>query len=324
MLPKISFVTPMKEKDFRVIEMLKSIRSQNYPQNKIEIIIIDGGSNPEVLQACKEYKVKIYDNPKQLAEGAGMGKDQGIWKSKGELIVISESDIEYIEKDWIRNMIKPFKENKNIFATMPKLFVHPRDNVINRYLSYVGVDPFAIYRSLEGQLGLGVNLKEIKKKGYFLLKLNKEAPFCFGSNGFMFKRELINEVGDYAQDVEFIARLANANYCDFAVVENASVWHKNVGGLYDFIRKRIKWTRNYSKYYVKQKKDFNWITNKKEFFFYVLKNMLIFPQIPISISRAVYFKDSAWLFHAPLMFFSTGLNIYFTFNSNSMWKQVFG
>ena len=42
--PKISFITPMKEKDFRVIKMLQSIRSQNYPQEKIEILIIDGGN----------------------------------------------------------------------------------------------------------------------------------------------------------------------------------------------------------------------------------------------------------------------------------------
>lgn len=35
----------MKEKDFRVIRMLQSIRSQDYPQDKIDILIIDDGSN---------------------------------------------------------------------------------------------------------------------------------------------------------------------------------------------------------------------------------------------------------------------------------------
>ena len=93
--PLISFVTPMKEKDFRVIKLLESVQRQNYPKNKIELIITDGGSNPKVLDACKKFDfVKIYPNPKGFAEGAGMGKDQGIWKSKGKYVVIAKSDIE--------------------------------------------------------------------------------------------------------------------------------------------------------------------------------------------------------------------------------------
>ena len=154
----------MKEKDFRVIKLLESIKKQNYPQNKIEVIITDGGSNSEVLKKCMEYEfVKIYNNSKGYAEGAGMGKDQGIWKSSGEYVVIAESDIELIEKDWINNMLRPFEKNKDIFGSVPRLFVNPNDNLTNRYLSYVGVDPFAVYRSIEGQLQLNKRLN--KKQG---------------------------------------------------------------------------------------------------------------------------------------------------------------
>src|SRR3989344_1936734 len=151
--PLISFVTPMKEKDFRVMKLINSVKNQNYPKERIELIITDGGSNPKVLEECKKFDfVRIYNNPKKLAEGAGMGKDQGIWKSKGKYIVIAESDIELIEKDWIINMIEPLENELKVFASVPRLFINKRDNLTNRYLSYVGVDPFAIYRSIEGQL----------------------------------------------------------------------------------------------------------------------------------------------------------------------------
>jgi glycosyltransferase involved in cell wall biosynthesis len=326
-LPKISFITPMKEKDFRVIKLLESIKKQDYPLDKIELIITDGGSNPEVLEECKKYSfVKIYPNLKQLAEGAGMGKDQGIWKSSGEFIVIAESDIELIEEKWIRNMIKPLIEDKEIFASVPRLYVNPNDNLTNRYLSYVGVDPFASNRSIEGQLELNKKIFEVSKraKDFFVLKLDKELPYCMGSNGFMFRRSLIKDVGDYAQDLEFIARLAKKGYERFAVVENARVWHKNVKGFRDFMRKRLKWTKNYSLVYVKEKKDFRWIESKPKFFAYAFKNMIIVPNIPISIRKAVYYKDFAWLLHPLFMFISTGLNIYFTLFSKAMLKQVFG
>ncbi len=323
MKPIISFVTPMKEKDFRVIALLKSIRFQNYPQNRIEIIIIDGGSNPEILQACKNYKVKIFFNPKQLAEGAGMGKDQGIWKSKGKYIVIAESDIELIGKDWIINMIRPLENNSEIFASVPRLFINKKDNVTNRYLSYLGVDPFAIYRSIEGQLELNNNIKKVHKQGYDILELNVKNPYCMGSNGFMFRKSLIKKVGDYAQDVEFIARLAKSGYTKFAVIDKSRIWHKNIKSMGDFLRKRIRWTRNYAKVYIREKKDFQWITDRREFFFYVLKNLVLIPAIITSVKNSIRYHDRAWFLHAPLLFLSTILNIYFTFTSKKMLTQIF-
>lgn len=320
--PKVSFVIPMKEQDFRVIKLLESIKKQDYPKDKIEIIITDGGSNPKVIEECKKYPVKIYYNPKGFAEGAGMGKDQGIWKSTGDLIVISESDIELIEKDWVKSMLKPFDKDKEIFASVPRLYIHPKDNLTNRYLSYVGVDPFAIYRALEGVLVLNKKF-ENKKQEYFILKLDKKEPYCMGSNGFMFKKELIKKVGDYAQDVEFISRLAEKDYTKFAVVNNAHVWHKNVKGFSNFLKKRMKWTRNYSKVYIKEKKRFKWITNKPFFFMYTLKNLLIFPEIPRSIRNTFRYKDRAWLIHPFMLFLSTLINVYFTLTSRDMINQIF-
>jgi hypothetical protein len=188
----------------------------------------------------------------------------------------------------------------------------------------VGVDPFASYRSIEAHLSLNSKLKKINKKDYFLLKLDKKEPYCMGSNGFMFRKDLINEVGPYAQDVEFIARISKLSKKNkFAVVNNAKVWHKNIDSLISFIKKRIKWTKNYSKIYVNEKKDFEWITNKKKFFIYVLKNLLIFPNLFISLKKYIETKDVAWFLHPFLMFFSTSLNIYFTIFSKKMIMQLF-
>lgn len=313
----------MKEKDFRVIGLLKSIDAQDYPKDNIELIITDGGSNPDVLEECRKFPwVKIHYNPKMLAEGAGMGKDQGIWHSTGEFIVIAESDIELMDPSWIRNMLKPFKD-KEVFAACPRLYIHPKDSPTNKYLSYVGVDPFASYRSLEGQIELDEALHARTNRGEFhIIELNPEKPYCMGSNGFMFRKQLTEEVGDYAQDVEFIARLSKHGYRKFAVVNDAKVWHKNVNGFVDFLKKRIKWTRNYSKIYVHEKKDFNWINDRKAFFWYVVRNMVVFPNVYISIRRSLEYKDASWLMHAPMMFISTSINIYFTLFSRKMLTQV--
>lgn len=319
--PLVSFVVPMKEKDFRVIFLLKSIREQNYPQDKIQVIIIDGGSAPDVLDECKKYNVEIYFNKYGFAEGKGMGKDQGIRKSRGKYIVISESDIKLIGKNWINEMIEPLEKDEKLFASVPRLYVDKKDNVVNRYLSYVGVDPFAIFRSLEGQLALGrVVLNDYCN--YYLVNLNKKEPYCMGSNGFMFRRSLIEKVGDYNQDVEFIARLVKQGFQEFAIPGNARVFHANIKSFSEFLKKRIKWTRNYTKFYVHEKKDFVWITDRYKFCLYVIKNLLIFPNIPVSLKNFIKYKDSAWFLHPFLLFLSTFINIFYTLQSKKMLQNI--
>jgi len=321
--PLVSFITPMKEKDYRVVGLLESIRRQRYPQDKIEILIIDGGSNPDVLKVCKNYGAKIYFNEKGLAEGAGMGKDQGIWKAQGKYIVIAESDIELIGENWIDVMITPLEENPDLFASVPRLYIHRKDNIVNRYLSYVGVDPFAIYRALDAHIALGL-VKMEDMGDYYKVRLNPEEPYCMGSNGFCFRKSLIDIVGDYAQDVEFIARLAKHNILEFAIPKGADVFHKNVKGFKDFLKKRIRWTKNYSKIYIKEKKEFVWIIRKDRFFIYVIKNLLIFPNIPVAVKKTFYYKDICWLLHPFMLFIVTAINVFFGLQSRNMIKEVFG
>ena len=320
--PLVSFVIPTKEKNYRVLPLLDSIRSQDYPADKIEIIIIDGGSAPEILEKCGRYNPKIYRNEKVLAEGKGMGKDQGIEKSGGKYVVIAEADIRLIGKNWIKNMITPLEEDENLFASVPRLYVDKNDNIVNRYLSYVGVDPFAVFRSLEGQLALDrVPLKDAG--GYFKARLNKKKPYCMGSNGFMFRRELIGRVGGYAQDVEFIARLAKNNFLEFAIPKKARVLHFNVRSFSNFFKKRMRWSRMYSKFYLNEKKDFVWVDNKPRFMVYVLKNLLFLPNIPISIRKCIEHRDFCWLLHPVLMFLTTFINLYYSLQSKKMLKHIF-
>lgn len=319
--PLVSFVTPMKEQDFRILALLKSIRTQNYPREKVEIIIVDGGSNPAVLQKCAEYGVKIYFNEKGVAEGKGMGKDQGIWKSSGKYVVIAEADIRLIGSDWIEKMVEPLERDDGLFGCVPRLYVDKGDNIVNRYLSYVGVDPFAVFRSLEGQLALD-KVPLFDAGNYYRVSLNPEKPYCMGSNGFMFRRDLIKRVGDYAQDVEFIARLAKNGFIFFALPKEARVFHANVKGFLDFLKKRCRWTKGYGRLYIKEKKNFVWITDRTKFLSYVVKNLLIFPNIPVAVKNCVKYRDICWLLHPILLFISTFINLYYSLWSREILKSI--
>jgi len=47
---------------------LKSITSQNYPEELVEIIVADGGSTDQTKEISQAYFVKLVDNPLKTGE----------------------------------------------------------------------------------------------------------------------------------------------------------------------------------------------------------------------------------------------------------------
>lgn len=49
-------------------ESLKTIRNQDYDQNQIEILVIDGGSTDKTRAIAEKYNCRIINNPRKLPE----------------------------------------------------------------------------------------------------------------------------------------------------------------------------------------------------------------------------------------------------------------
>ena len=88
--------------DLRIIETISSINQQNYPRNKIEIIISDGGSDEKIID---EIKSSITENDNLLIEkdeGIFDGINKGLQKSKNEIIFALGSDDRFCSKNaWL-------------------------------------------------------------------------------------------------------------------------------------------------------------------------------------------------------------------------------
>src|SRR3989304_4830046 len=112
-LPFVSFVIPTYNAQKYLDKCLVSIERQDYPRDRMETFVIDGGSNDETLSIAKKYDVKILKNPYRDAES---GKSIGIQASKGEIIALVDADNELVEKYWLRSMVKPLVENLSIFG----------------------------------------------------------------------------------------------------------------------------------------------------------------------------------------------------------------
>lgn len=317
MKPLISFIVCSYNSSELLLKCIKSIFKQKYSGKK-EIIIVDGSSDEETLHSLKELKNKhkeiiILNNPNRLPEGYGMGKWLGWKKAKGEYVFIIDQDNELQGENCIKEMLIPFKDSlkkKKIFGCVCNVEVNHKDSLTNQYVSLTGTDPFFAYRSLGGF----INPKKIgeDKGDYIIIKINPDNLLITGGNCFIYKKDLLDNLGGYVQDTENIMKLVNSGYDYVAISKNASTHHLATKGFFDFIKKKNKWAGSYKKI-KKRGAGFSYIPStkiaRKEILINIFFIITIIPNIFLSIKKVIETKEKSWILH-PLLSFITGF-IYF-------------
>ena len=111
---KISLIVPTFNRNRELVRLLNSIFSQD--TQDYEIIVIDNGSSEgtaEYLQSL-EGRVTVISNVENL--GAAHAKNQGIKKSKADLIWFLDSDSEYYDNQVISRALDVMNTNPDIGA----------------------------------------------------------------------------------------------------------------------------------------------------------------------------------------------------------------
>ncbi|MFB0544969.1 MAG: glycosyltransferase family 2 protein [Asgard group archaeon] len=105
----ISVIVPVYNGEGVIASCLKSLLNQNYPKNKYEIIVVDDGSTDDTTEIVSRFKrVKLI---KQKHKGPATARNLGVKKSRGQIVLFTDADC-VPPKNWIKNMIEPFKDKK--------------------------------------------------------------------------------------------------------------------------------------------------------------------------------------------------------------------
>ena len=315
--PMVSICMPVynEQEDLKNIS-LPSIFKQDYPKNKIEVLIIDDYSTDKTVEVAKSFGCKILKNG---AKDNETGRNIGYKKAKGELFMCLDADMAFTTKDFLRKMVKPFIEDKRIAGNFICFKPNPKQPALTRCISY---DPFQrdpIYKIVS--IGPEKIIKE-KKDGWFLCYCTKKT---IPPQGCMLYRKAL--VKGYSQthvqltDNEIPAYIVEKGNHYFAFVPSTGVEHWIFKSLKEIWFKRARNIQIYSR--IADKRTFKWFRLKKDWpkaaLWVLYTNSFIFPIIS-SIYKALKYKDVALLSEPILNLVSTYSIIYSTVSSGKMFK----
>lgn len=195
-LPFVSIIIPCYNEKKFIGNCINSFVSNDYPKDRIELIIVDGGSTDNTVSIVKEFMryhkfIKLYNNPNKITSYA---LNIGIEKAKGEIVIRadahSEYCIDYISK-CVENLLKYNVDNVGgIWIVVPR-----EDSLIGRAIALSYSHPFGSGNAL------------------YKTKIPKEPTLVDTVPFGCYRREIFERIGGFderlerSQDMEFNKRI---------------------------------------------------------------------------------------------------------------------
>lgn len=117
----VSILIPFRNEANNILQTLKSLESQNYPEDKFEVIFIDDSSTDDskiILEKnISKENIKVLSVPSEFSEKAHKKRAIrfGIENSRGEIIVSTDADCIH-PQNWLRTLLKYFDENTGFIS----------------------------------------------------------------------------------------------------------------------------------------------------------------------------------------------------------------
>jgi glycosyltransferase involved in cell wall biosynthesis len=312
--PSISMVIPTRNSEKTLERCLRSIVEQNYPRDRMEVLIVDAYSLDKTVELAKCFDAKILFNPRITGEA---GKAVGAEAAKGELIAFVDSDNVLGSGDWLVKMVKPLQDDGQIVASEPIYYGYSlKEPIIIRYCSLIGADdPLSVYLGFYGRFSFlkgkwtDIPIKVDNRGSYFQVILDKEIVPTMGANGFLVRASALRRTNfkPFLFDLDIIYELVGLGYNSFARVKT-NVFHLYAFSLGQYLKKTYRRVRDYYHYHRLEMRKYPWSQfNKLGLLKLVLSVLLILPLSKDSVKGYKRKPDFAWFLHWPLCFLTSAV-----------------
>lgn len=182
--PLISIIIAARNEAHNLLDCLQSLTNLVYPQNKLEIIIVDDNSTDSSLEVIQAFTRKYphfhyisVDEKQSHLTGKANAIDLAVQKSHGEIILLTDADC-VVPPDWACTYNSYFTENIGLVSGM---------TVLDRRKDQSSV--LGKVQSLDWLYLIGVGISAAR---------NGMPLSCVGNN-FAFRRCVYDEIGGYRQ-----------------------------------------------------------------------------------------------------------------------------
>lgn len=113
--PFISVVIPAYNEERYLPYCLLSLKDQDYPKDRYEIIVVDNNSKDQTAAIAKAGGAQVVT---ELKQGHVFALNAGMLQAKGEIIAGTDADTE-VPKNWLKTIEKAFQDKNVVAATGP-------------------------------------------------------------------------------------------------------------------------------------------------------------------------------------------------------------
>jgi glycosyltransferase involved in cell wall biosynthesis len=238
-LPAVTFIVPTLNALQHLPRLIASIKKQVYPKRLVEVIISDGGSTDGTKEYSRKNRLTLIDNPEIVHE---LGKTRAAEIARGRILFYTDSDNVLVQRNWIRDMVRPFLENPGIAGALPQTVPPPDSHPLNRYLGNLFTDPFTWY--VYGDAANPRYYEKIfrpllKTDAYTVYRFDPYNPPLFGLSQGSGSVSSVKRLGSAKTD-DLVAGMEIMKRGLVAYVPGAAVYHYHISGWRSFADKYTK------------------------------------------------------------------------------------
>ena len=239
--PLISVVVPIRNEEKFIAKTLNNILAQDYPSDKLEILVVDGLSTDRTREivgniAAKDPRVQLLDNPKRLSSAA---RNVGAKAARGEIVCYIDGHVHIDNNQLLKNTASLMAEKDVSALSRPQILDTPDNDFFQKAVSLARKSAF----------GHGLD------STIYSLEEDYVDPT---SSGASYKKEIFEKVGyfdenfDAAEDVEFNYRVGLGGFKSFTSPKLAVYYYprKNLKDLFRQLARygtgRFKFLRKHS------------------------------------------------------------------------------
>ena len=231
--PKVSILIPAHNEEKVIAKTVEAMLSLDYPEEKLEIIVINDNSNDSTGEILREYQKKTTKNliiidtkPPLGGKGKSNALNIGFGQSTGEYIVVYDAD-NTPNKMAIKYLVFTILSN-DIYAAVVGKFrcINKNKSILTRFIN---IETLSFQWLAQGGRWYAFNLATIP-----------------GTN-FILRRSIIEKIGGWdekaiAEDTEISIRIYQMGY-NICLMPIALTWEQEPETLKVWYKQRLRWVK---------------------------------------------------------------------------------